>query len=70
MMLASIQWIGRQPLVSAIESSIVSPSEFASSACQPERVIQDGSQTTAIIASAPAFVKAATRRRMYIAGGT
>lgn len=29
-MLANIQWIGRQPLVSAIESSIESPSEFAS----------------------------------------
>jgi len=36
MILANIQWIGRQPLVSAIVSSIVSPSGSAFNACQPE----------------------------------
>lgn len=36
MMLASIQWMGRQPLVSAIEWSIVSPSEFGSGDRQHE----------------------------------
>ena len=43
MILANIQWIDRQPLVSAIESSIVSPSGCACAVCRREAsVLQQG----------------------------
>ena len=60
MMLASIQWIDRQPLVSAIVSSITSPSGLAPGAGQPEASDSERDSEADIIASQTPFVKASS----------